>query len=76
MNMGTSVRRTCDCMCGLVHPQAKGICELREPVTFRKFLNKALEQVVEVPFCQPCADELDRLRAEFGKPPIRKESAT
>ena len=66
----------CDCPCGLVHPQARDVCAVAEPVTTRTVYNTRIEQLVPVPLCRACADLLDALRAEFGKPPIRKEGTT
>lgn len=60
-------QQTCGCPCGLVHPQRKNICDVHRPVTTRQMLHVQLEQVVPMMMCQQCADELDRLRAEFGK---------
>lgn len=72
------MRSTCSCPCEIVHPQRLGICEVAEPVTTRLSLSLTLDQVVRVPYCRPCADELDALRGEFGKPveSIRKEPAS
>lgn len=62
---------SCMCWCALVHPNSDVACA-GLPLTERQFITQG--EIQKVPMCRPCADELDRLRAEFGK--TRKESKT
>jgi hypothetical protein len=55
------VRTACACPCVLVHRKDVSICQLTEPVTTRSFTHVAYGKL-ELQFCQPCADELDRQR--------------
>lgn len=68
------MRSVCGCPCGLVHPQVSDVCQITEPVTTRTSFNRTYQEIIPVLMCQGCADLLDALRAEFGKPPIRKET--
>lgn len=44
----------CWCICGMIHPDDEGICEVLSPVTSRVY-DSPLFGVTEVPLCAPCA---------------------